>query len=466
VQRSTKADMLLDESSTRKTMIGTVALLRDVVREAAHTLVGEVEDYDPLIRMIGDSRLVLIGEASHGTHEFYRERAQITKRLIREKGFTAVAVEADWPDAYRINRYVRGMSTDEDAVESLVAFKRFPSWMWRNADVLDFVGWLRSHNDEVSAGNPKVGFYGLDLYSLHSSIEAVLTYLDKIDPSAAERARARYACFDHFGKDEQAYGYATGLGLAESCEEEVVNQLLEIHRHASEYARLDGRVAMDDYFYASQNARLVRNAERYYRSMFLGRVSSWNLRDNHMAETLDSLLRFLSAENPQTKIVVWEHNSHLGDASATAMGTEGEWNVGQLVRQGYGRDSVLVGFTTHHGTVTAASNWDAPAERKNVRPALDNSYEALFHSVGLPRFLLTFRNNSSAATALRDPMLERAIGVIYRPETERYSHYFQARLSDQFDAVIHFDETRAVEPLERTSEWDIGEVPETFPTGI
>lgn len=444
----------------------SMPLLTDVVRYAAKPLVGEIEDYDPLLKMIGDARLVLIGEASHGTHEFYRERAQITKRLIQEKGFTAVAVEADWPDAYRVNQYVRGRNSDEDAVEALRGFKRFPAWMWRNADVLDFVGWLRTHNDELPADATKVGFYGLDLYSLHTSIEAVLTYLDKIDPDAAQRARARYACFDHFGKDEQAYGYATGLGISESCEEEVVDQLLEIHRRATEYARLDGRVAMDDYFYAWQNAKLVRNAERYYRSMFRGRVSSWNLRDSHMAETLDSLLRFLNAQHPQTKIVVWEHNSHLGDAAATAMGEEGEWNVGQLVRQRYGRESVLIGLTTYRGTVTAASQWDGPAERKYVRPAFGDSYESLFHSVGLSRFQLTFRNNGSASAALREPKLERAIGVIYRPETERYSHYFHARLSDQFDAVIHFDETRAVEPLERTSEWDVGEVPETFPTGI
>ena len=441
-------------------------LLTDVVSHEAKPLVGEIDDYAPLLNLIGDARLVLIGEASHGTHEFYRERAQITKRLIQEKGFTAVAVEADWPDAYRVNQYVRGRSSDEDAVQALQGFKRFPSWMWRNADVLDFVGWLRSHNDQLPAEAPKVGFYGLDLYSLHSSIEAVLTYLEKIDPDAAQRARARYACFDHFGKDEQAYGYATGLGISESCEEEVIDQLLEIHRRATEYARLDGRVAMDDYFYAWQNAKLVRNAERYYRSMFRGRVLSWNLRDSHMTETLDSLLRFLSSQHRDTRIVVWEHNSHLGDASATAMGAEGEWNVGELVRQRYGNESVLIGLTTHHGTVTAASQWDGLAERKRIRPALGNSYESLFHDVGLPRFLLTFRNNGSATAALREPKLERAIGVIYRPETERYSHYFHARLSDQFDAVVHFDETRAVEPLERSSEWDVGEVPETFPTGI
>ncbi|HEX6732103.1 MAG TPA: erythromycin esterase family protein [Pyrinomonadaceae bacterium] len=444
----------------------STVLLTDVVQEAAHPLVGEVSDYDPLITLIGDAPLVLIGEASHGTHEFYRERAQITKRLISEKGFTAVAVEADWPDAYRVNRYVRGASRDADAVEALSGFKRFPSWMWRNADVLDFIGWLRTHNDDLPAAATKIGFYGLDLYSLHTSIEAVLDYLDRIDPEAAQRARARYACFDHFGKDEQAYGYATGLGLSESCEDEVVSQLLELYQNSAEYAWRDGRIAPDEHFYATQNARLVMNAERYYRSMFRGRVSSWNLRDAHMVETLESLQTFLRTQNSHSKIVVWAHNSHLGDARATRMGQEGEWNVGQLVRERHPGDAKLIGFTTYQGTVTAASNWDAPAERKRVRPALDSSYETLFHEVGMSRFLLTFGIADHAASALSEPLLERAIGVIYRPETERASHYFQARLSSQFDAVLHFDETRAVEPLERTSEWETGEVPETFPTGI
>lgn len=444
----------------------TTVLVSDVVREAAHPLVGEADDYDPLMKLIGDAPLVLIGEASHGTHEFYRERAQITKRLIKEKGFTAVAVEADWPDAYRVNRYVRSVGNDADAVEALSGFKRFPAWMWRNADVLDFIGWLRSYNDDLPISAAKRGFYGLDLYSLHTSIEAVLDYLDRIDPEAARRARARYACFDHFGKDEQAYGYAAGLGISESCEDKVVSQLLELYRKSAEYAWRDGRVAADEHFYATQNARLVMNAERYYRSMFRGRVSSWNLRDAHMVETLESLLAFLGTQNSHAKIVVWEHNSHLGDARATRMGQEGEWNVGQLVRERHGRDAVLVGLTTYEGTVTAASNWDAPAERKRVRPALKNSYEALFHELNIPRFLLTLRDTEHAAAALREPLLERAIGVIYRPETERASHYFQARLSAQFDAVLHFDETRAVEPLERTAEWETGEVPETFPTGI
>ena len=447
-------------------MIDVAVLLKDVVRAAAHPLIGEVEDYDPLMKLIGDSPLVLIGEATHGTHEFYRERAQITKRLIREKEFTAVAVEADWPDAYRVNRYVRGANADADAVEALAGFKRFPSWMWRNADVLDFVGWLRAFNDDLPPAAAKVGFYGLDLYSLHTSIEAVLTYLDKIDPDAASRARARYACFDHFGKDEQAYGYATGLGLSESCEEEVVSQLVDLHHRAAEYARCDGRVSPDDYFYAEQNARLIMNAEQYYRSMFGRRVSSWNLRDLHMAETLESLITHLRSQTVKPKIVVWEHNSHLGDARATYMQRAGEWNVGQLVREQHGRDAVLIGQTTYEGTVTAASNWSSPAERKRVRPALPVSYEAIFHEVKLPRFLLNLRDERQTAQALHGPLLERAIGVIYRPETERASHYFDARLSDQFDAVLHFDETRAVEPLERTVEWETGEVAETFPSGI
>ena len=448
---------MLDESTL---------LLTDVVEEAAHPLVGEVDDYDALMDLIGDAPLVLIGEASHGTHEFYRERAQITKRLIKEKGFAAVAVEADWPDAYRVNRYVRGMGSDADAVDALSGFKRFPSWMWRNADVLDFVGWLRTYNDDLPKTANKIGFYGLDLYSLHSSIEAVLDYLDRIDPEAAHRARARYACFDHFGKNEQAYGYATGLGISDSCEDEVVSQLLEIYQNSAEYAWRDGRFAPDEHFYATQNARLVMNAERYYRSMFRARVSSWNLRDAHMVETLESLLVFLRTQNSGSKIVVWEHNSHLGDARATRMGQEGEWNVGQLVRERHPGDAKLIGFTTYQGTVTAASNWDAPAERKRVRPALEGSYEALFHDVDIPRFLLIFGGTDHATAALQEPLLERAIGVIYRPETERVSHYFQAHLSAQFDAVMHFDETRAVEPLERTSEWEAGEVPETFPTGI
>jgi erythromycin esterase-like protein len=443
--------------------------LANVIRTNAQVLTGASSDYDPLMQQIGDAHFVLLGEASHGTHEFYGERAQITKRLIREKHFNAVAVEADWPDAYRVNRYVRGATEDAEAIDSLAGFKRFPTWMWRNADVLDFVGWLREHNDALPNGANKVGFYGLDLYSLHSSIEAVLGYLKKVDPEAAERARYRYSCFDHFGENPQAYGYAASFDLSESCEHEVINQLLELRKRAAEYASRDGRVAADDFFFAEQNARLVKNAEEYYRSMFRGSVPSWNLRDRHMAETLESLVRHFARQGQAARVVVWEHNSHVGDARATEMGERGELNVGQLVRERHGNSAVLIGFSTYTGSVTAASNWDAPAERKRVRPALRDSYEALFHEVGIPRFQISLSEGSPVATALHEPRLERAIGVIYRPETERQSHYFYARIANQFDALLHFDQTRAVEPLERTAEWSMAEAKEpaeTFPSGL
>lgn len=438
------------------------------IRAAAFPLVGAPHDFDPLLALIGDARFVLIGEASHGTHEFYRIRAEITKRLIREKGFTAIAVEADWPDAYRVNRYVRGHPRDPDATEALGGFKRFPQWMWRNADVVDFVGWLRTYND-ARPESGRIGFYGLDLYSLHASMEAVLSYLRVVDPEAARRAIYRYACFENFGDDPQAYGYAASYGLAPSCETAVVEQLVELRRAAAEYARRDGRVALDDLFYAEQNARLVRNAERYYRAMFGSRTASWNLRDRHMAETLEALIAFLDKQDlaaRHSKVVLWAHNSHLGDARATEMGAAGELNLGQLVRQSHARDAILAGFTTFQGTVTAASNWDEPAVRKEVRPALPESYEALFHETGVGNFMLDLASGGDAATGLRQPRLERAIGVIYRPETERLSHYFHASLPQQFDAILHYDVTRAVEPLERTGTWERGEIPETYPTAL
>lgn len=422
---------------------------------------GETTDFDPVVKAAGDARFVLIGEATHGTHEFYRVRAQITKRLIAEKGFNAVAVEADWPDAYRVNQFVRFEGDDEDAVDALGGFQRFPTWMWRNADVLDFVGWLRNYNEHRHSH--RAGFYGLDLYSLHASMRAVLDFLDKVDPEAAKRARYRYACFENFGEDTQAYGYAASFGLSKSCENEVISQWMEMRQRAADLARRDGRVARDAFFFAEQNARLVKNAEKYYRAMFHERISSWNLRDTHMAETLDALAHHLG---PKAKTVIWAHNSHLGDARATEMGQRGELNLGQLVRQRYGHDALLVGFTTNSGTVTAASGWDNPAERKHVRPALPDSYEAIFHRTGVPNFLLSLRKRSEATSRLREPRLERAIGVIYLPRSERVSHYFHALLPDQFDFVLHYDESRAVEPLERTAAWETGEVPETYPSTL
>jgi erythromycin esterase-like protein/predicted phosphoribosyltransferase len=438
----------------------------DAVHEAAHPLTGAARDYDPLMDLIGDARFALLGEASHGTHEFYRERARITQRLIEEKGFAAVAIEADWPDAYRVNRYVRNSSGDVDAMEALADFRRFPRWMWRNTEVVEFIEWLRAHNDALPPNAKKTGFYGLDLYSLHASMKAVLQYLERVDPDAAKRARARYACFDHFGPDPQIYGFIAATDLDKSCKDQVVSQLVELQRRAPEYARRNGSVGEDELFYAEQNARLVKNAEEYYRSMFFGEVSSWNLRDSHMVETLDALVTHLGQQGGSAKVVVWAHNSHLGDPRATARGQRGELNVGHLVREKYGREAVLIGFTTFHGTVTAASDWDGVAERKRVRPALAGSFEALFHSTFPSRFLLAWHDKRALSEALHGPRLERAIGVIYRPETERASHYFQARLSDQFDAVLHFDETRAVEPLECTAQWEAGELPETFPFAV
>lgn len=439
--------------------------LVQAVRSAAHPLTGAATDWEPLMDLIGDARFVLIGEASHGTHEFYEQRAEITKRLIQEKGFQAVAVEADWPDAYRINRYVRGVSDDATPAEALQDFLRFPTWMWRNTDVLNFVGWLRQLNDSLPESVAKVGFYGLDLYSLYASIEAVLAYLEKVDPEAAKQARDRYSCFEHFSDDSQTYGYATRFGLSEPCQQEAVNQLLDLQRRTPQYTQQDGPTAEEEFFWAEQNARLVKNAEEYYRSMFEGRASSWNLRDRYQAETLDRLAAYLSRQGKPAKIVVWEHNSHLGDARATDMATAGEWNVGQLVRDRYPGEAVLIGFSTYTGTVAAASDWGGAVALKRVRPALADSYEALFHQTEIPRFFLNLRSPGSAVEGLREPRLERAIGVIYRPETERISHYFYAQLPAQFDAMIHIDDTRAVEPLDRIQP-QTEEVPETFPSTL
>jgi erythromycin esterase-like protein len=341
--------------------------------------------------------------------------------------------------------------------------------MWRNAAVLDFVGWLREHNGRPGRDErAKAGFYGLDLYSLYRSVHEVISYLDRVDPAAADRARKRYACFDQFSDDDaQVYGFAAAFGAGEECEREVVAQLVDLQRHAVEYARRDGLMADDELFYAEQNARTVRAAEEYYRAMFSGRVSSWNLRDRHMADTLDALAGHLTRQRgAPAKIVVWAHNSHLGDARATETAASGELNVGQLVRERHPGDCRLIGFTTYTGTVTAASDWEGPAERKWVRPALADSVEELLHEVGEKGFMLRFGAASGSADALCSARLERAIGVIYRPETERQSHYFGARVADQFDAMIHIDETRAVEPLERTARWQEGEAPETYPFAV
>lgn len=439
------------------------------IRSALVPLADGEPDRRVLFDLVGDARFVLLGEASHGTHEFYEARARMTRWLIEDKGFCAVAAEADWPDAFRVNRYVRAHSDDVSAEEALRGFERFPTWMWRNAVVLEFVGWLREHNDRVGADErSKAGFYGLDLYSLYRSMGEVIAYLERVDPEAAARARERYSCFDHFQGEAEDYGFAAAFGAGAPCEQEVIDQLIDLHRHAPDYASRDGLLAQDELFYAEQNARTVKDAEEYYRSMFGGRASSWNLRDQHMVDTLDALLIHLGRQRHEpAKVVVWAHNSHLGDARATEVAAQGQLNVGQLVRERHPGDCCLVGFSTFTGTVTAADDWGGPAERKRVRPALRDSYERLFHRLDEKAFTLALADApQNTRELLRSPRLERAIGVIYRPRTERQSHYFRARLADQYDVVIHIDETRAVEPLERTARWQEGELPETFPYAV
>jgi len=431
--------------------------------DALQDIDGRRDDYDGLLDMIGSRRIVLIGEATHGTHEFYRERARITMRLIDECGFDAVAVEADWPDAYRVNRFVQARSDDPGADEALADFTRFPSWMWRNADVVHFVQWLKGRNDAYPDPRDKIGFYGLDLYGMRASMDAVVAYLDSVDPSAAQLARERYACFDTFPGNGQHYAQAIHHDPLVTCEEEVVATLIDLHERKTRILAQNGWLAEDEFFFAEQNARLVLSAERYYRQMYHGQVASWNLRDRHMANTLESLLVHLNREQGHAKVIIWAHNSHVGDARATELGRRGELTLGQVVRQRHPRDAFCIGFTTHHGRVTAASEWGGPAERMRVRPALQHSYERFLHEVGRPAFWIpTDRNRLALPTNL----LQRAIGVVYRPESERTSHWFHADIAREFDAIVHVDESSALTPLERTPRWEQGEPAETYPTGL
>lgn len=429
--------------------------LINLLNESIQPFPEKKDKYSSLLEKIGDSRFVLIGEATHGTHEFYQTRAEITQQLILQKGFMAVAIEGDWPDAYRIHRFLQGVGNKEDLKDALSAFKRFPIWMWRNKTLLPFLKWLRQHNDSLSSQTEKIGFYGLDLYSLNSSMQAVIDYLSKVDPKEAEKARIRYACFDHLGCDPQTYGYLTSEGIKKSCLKEAVEQLLELQHHAFEYVRKDNLAEKDEYFFAAQNARIVKDAEMYYRSMFEGRVSSWNIRDTHMLETLNVLADHLEShfEKP-AKIVVWAHNSHVGDARATEMGEKGEINIGQLIREHHGVENTYsIGFSTYQGFVTAANEWGQPAEHKRVKCGLTGSYEELFHQLRYPNFILDLNVSEQLEHYLNIPRLQRAIGVIYSPSTERYSHYFFTRLPYQFDCLIHFDQTTAVEPLDINVEW-------------
>jgi protein-L-isoaspartate(D-aspartate) O-methyltransferase len=427
----------------------------------AHQIAHECEPFSSiedaplraLMERIGDARVVLIGEASHGTSEFYRMRDHISRELVRKKGFSFVAIEGDWPDAARVDHYVRHM---EYPPSEWTAFARFPTWMWRNEETRAFVDWLRTHNAPLKM-EQRAAFHGLDLYSLYDSIRSVLKYLDEIDPATARVARERYGCLTPWQSDPATYGHAALTGRYPTCESEVavvLTNLLEKHRS---YAEHDGERFLD----AVQNARLVTNAERYYRTMYYGSRASWNLRDTHMFETLKTLLSF---HGPHSKAIVWAHNSHIGNAAATEMSSRGETNIGELCRREFGRRAYLIGMGTNAGTVAAASDWDGPMEIKTVRPALAGSYERACHESGVTQFMLDLRQ---AGPALKDrlsqPQLERAIGVIYRPDTERASHYFQAVLPEQFDEYIWFDETSAVTPFETHT---LEGVPETYPFGV
>ncbi|MGB8397392.1 protein-L-isoaspartate(D-aspartate) O-methyltransferase [Bradyrhizobium sp.] len=430
------------------------ALVRNLADAAESFSSIEAADLSPLMERIGSARIVLLGEATHGTSEFYRMRERITRDLIVKKGFRFVAIEADWPDAARVDHYVRHFQYPPS---EWTAFARFPTWMWRNTEVRDFVSWLRKHNGATER-DKRVAFHGLDLYSLYDSIRSVLNYLDEVDPESANVARERYGCLTPWQRDPATYGHAALSGSYPTCEADVVRTLTDLLAKRRAYAERDGERFLD----AEQNARLVANAERYYRIMYYGSRASWNLRDSHMFETLKNLLAFHGADS---RAVVWAHNSHVGDAAATDMAARGEHNIGQLCRKQFGDQAYLVGFGTHGGTVAAASEWDGPMEIKQIRPALPNSYEQLCHATGYARFMLGLRGRGDLCgpAALGKQRLERAIGVIYRPETEMASHYFQASLPRQFDEYIWFDNTKAVTPLDTA---EVKGLPDTYPFGV
>ena len=418
------------------------------VRELAQRLEGGMGDLAGAAALAEGKRFVLIGEATHGTREFYRLRADLTRRLIAEQGFDAVAVEGDWPDAWRVNRYVQGVGNDTEDT-ALADFERFPEWMWRNHEVRAFIGWLREHNQNLPPAG-RAGFYGLDLYSLYRSADAVVAYLDRVDPDEAERARQRYAALDHV-REPEAYGYRAAFGGDTGGREAAIEQLQRLRSAEAEYLSGNGLLALDEQFFAERNAAVVVSAEGYYRAMFGRRVNTWNLRDAHMRDTLLALSEYRRRRGGNGRVVVWAHNSHVGDARATESHVHGEWNLGQLVREQAGDDALLIGFTTYTGYVSAAAEWGGEVEYQRVRPALPESYEYLFHTTRLDRFFLPLRE--PAAERLHESMLERAIGVIYVPQTERASHYFEASLAAQFDAVFHLDETEAIEPLSAPHHW-------------
>lgn len=431
----------------------------DLVQAIRRKACSPGQNYDRLVQSLGTARFVLLGEATHGTQEFYEGRARITRQLIEQHGFDAVAMEADWSDALRVNQHVRG---DDNSTPALASFERFPRWLWRNHEMEKFVTWLREHN----AGGRRAEFFGLDAFSLRASMSAVLHYLDGVDAEAAHRARQRFACFDHFGDDPHGHGHAAHFNLPPASEAELVAQLVELRQLTAAAHQTDTAQA-DTAFYAEQNTRVARHAESYYRAMFGNRIAAWNLRNTHMVTSLDTLAGHLTQRlGRPAKIVVWAHNLHVGDARATEMGAAGAINLGQMMRERHGNAQVaIVGFTMHHGSVMAATEWDGAVRALRVMPSLNGSFERLFHSSGVPEFIL----GKAALSALfgDQSYLQRAIGVIYLPRSERYSHYFRARIAQQFDAVVHIDSTTPLPPLDAGAHADTdGEPIATYPSGL
>lgn len=439
-----------------------------VLESFIHPIEGNKTDYDALLDCIADARVVLLGEATHGTHEFYAARAEITKRLIKEKNFTVIGIEGDWPDTYRVNRYVHHKGADKSAEDALADYKRFPAWMWRNREFVSFIEWLRIHNQSMFEANNMVDVFGLDVYSLHRSIEVVIEELRKIDPKMAQEAEQKYACFDAY-QDPQEYGYIASLFLNKTCHNQVMEQYIALKNKEIAFFKDENLNPEEEKFYIEQNALVIKNAEEYYRSLFGQAPSvSWNIRDRHMMQTVTAIETFKKeTTGKEAKMVIWAHNSHIGDARGTQMASYGEINIGQLAKEQYGPDAVSVGFSTYTGTVSAASAWGADVEKKYVRSALDESIESFFHLSTQDAFYIVLDEDPAIYEFFdTKDYLQRAIGVVYLPQTERQSHYFLAEITRQYDVVIHFDVSHAVEPLDKSTEWEKGEdVPETFPFG-
>lgn len=430
--------------------------LVEQVHSISHPLRGAA-DLDPLLDRIGEARYVLLGEASHGTHEYYTWRAEISRRLLQEKGFSFIAVEGDWPDCYRVNRYVKSCpDSGRSAREVLHAFDRWPTWMWANEEIVELAEWLRGHN-RVLPEDRRVGFYGLDVYSLWDSMRAVVQYLDLTDPEAARAARGAYRCFEPYREDVQEYARATRWVPA-SCEREVVAMLHELRNRAAQY--MDG--TRESFFNAEQNALVAKNAEQYYRAMVQGGPSSWNIRDTHMMETLE---RLMGHHGPDAKAIVWEHNTHIGDARATDMARSGMVNLGQLAREQHGREGVvLVGFASYRGSVIAGREWEAPMEVMPVPPAREGSWEEVLHRAGMEDRLLLLSDGQSPR-ALHEMRGHRAIGVVYDPAYEAWGNYVPTVLPRRYDALLYLDRTHALRPLHMRVREE-HEVPETYPTGV